>query len=692
MRNIHSTPFLRIVFPFIVGIIFFKLLPQLFTVAFVAVFLLAIFAVIGFQFLSVLQKIKLNWINGLAMNGLLIALGFLIYHFHFIEHQAGWYQKMATPTAKLRAKIISPIKITERTYKANVEITGVYEKNKFTKTHGEAILYFQQGDALPQLNINDEIVFVNKLNAIIPKGNPGEFNYAAFSQNRDVYDQAFLSKNEWQKVTSEPTYFQNPFPVLHEKIKEIISENIPHAESKGIALALITGYRNDIDKEIYNQYTKTGLVHLLAISGLHMGVFYYGTIWVLGFIPFFKKRKKSLIVLSLIIMWLFAMVTTFPPSVQRASVMFTFLGIGQLINRKIPSVNFLFASAFFLLLLQPHLLFEVGFQLSYTAVLGILLFFIPLRNGYFPKNKVSKFLWEIMCLSFSAQLLTFPIAIYYFHQFPLIFLLTNMVAIPLVTVIIYGEVFLIILSFIPGGSKFFGIIVDALIRFLNWFIDATSSISFVSITNIQISLLQCFLLLAIMLCMAAWFLAKQKLVAPLALILFLGFMFIAVFEKMQQLQQHKIMVYNSNTPYLEILSGSNFYTKDSSTEKDSENFVQYTVGPSHLYFGIKNSADENYTWQSNSHYDFIHAHGTSLLRVRKAYKLKSTKPIVIDYLIISDKWVKNIAELLTYITPRELIIDGNIPLWKIEDIKSQLREVNLPIHYISTNGAKIISL
>jgi competence protein ComEC len=691
MRSISQIPSLRIFIAFAAGILLYKFYPLSLVVG-ISLFLVGLCSALFFRKLPFLQKQKFTGLNSSALLILLVGLGYCISFFHDITNRPTWYKNHIMTSSSLRANIVTPLKETDRTYKAQAEIISVFNDSCKINTRGETILYFKKDSALPKISQGDEIILVNKLKQIIPKGNPGEFNFAAFCQNKGIYDQAFLTNNEWKTLPSSSTVFKNPFTHWHQFVKNTIAHYIPHPTERGIALALLTGYRDEIDKDIYSSYTKTGLVHLLAISGLHMGIFYGGTLWLLGFIPFFQRKKKLLIVLALCIMWLFALITTFPPSVQRASIMFSFLGIGQLVSRKIPSVNFLFASAFLLLLFQPHLLFEVGFQLSYAAVLGILLFFPALRKWYVPKYKIPKFFWNIVCLSLTAQIFTFPIAIYYFHQLPLLFLITNLVAIPAVMLIIYGEVMLVLCSFSEMLASLFGNIVSNLIGWLNAFIDFTATLPFVSLQDIRIHLSQCFLLLITMLCVAAWLLAHRKSFALASLFSFLLFLSVGIFTKYRNLSQEKIIVYNANQPYLEYVNGNTSFTKDTITEKNLKNFKQYISQPSHLSLGITSSKDQDKAWRREKNFDILSFKSLDILRINSTKKLKINRPISVDYLILSDKWMKNPAEILQKISTKELIIDGNIPMWKIESLKSQLQEVDLPIHYVSTMGAKIISL
>ncbi len=691
MHHVQSIPFLRILLPFIVGIITYRFQDALHPIFFLVLLLLSVILLIGFQYVSLAKKLKFSWFNGMMIQILLFNLGYLCVFVHRVENNSNWYRYHVTENTKLKGKLLTPLKETERTFKATVELTKAIDDKKSMAVDGEVILYFTKDAEKPILTTGDEIILINKLKPIINNGNPGGFDYAAFCQNKGIFDQCFLSTNEWKKVNQAQHNWLHPFRIWHEKIKLILRTYIPNRTSQGIAQALITGYRDDIEREIYTDYTKTGLIHLLAISGLHMGIFYMGTQFFLGLITFFRKRKRILIITALLTMWCFALVTTFPPSVQRASIMFTFLGIGQLIFRKIPTLNFLFASAFTLLIFQPHLLWDVGFQLSYTAVLGIILFYKPMNDRIYFKKFLLRKIWQLMCVSLSAQIFTFPIALYYFHQFPLLFLFTNVIAIPLVTIIIYGEVLLIVFSFFPPIAKMIGLLISFIISTLNSFIHFTAGLSFVRLHGIYINLFQCLLLLLFMLTLTAFFIGRRKQFLPISLALLLVVIGISIYHKKETLQQHQLVFYNANQPYLEHIQGNTSFLYDSIPSDKIEKFHQYVREPSHLIMGIQNGITDTPVFR-NRFYDFITVAGRTILRVKKAYKLKTKQVVDIDYLVISDPWIKDILPLINNVRAKEIIIDGNIGLWKIEELKSQLSEVDLPTHYIATDGAKIIPL
>ena len=203
-------------------------------------------------------------------------------------------------------------------------------------------------------------------------------------------------------------------------------------------------------------YSNAGVVHLIAISGMHLALIYYFLLWIFARIPVIKKSKFTRLILVLGCLWFFSFLTGAPASVLRSAVMFTFIAIGNSFDKKNSIYNSLAISAFVLLCYDPFMLWDVGFQLSYLAVLGIVIFQKYIYNWLYFKNKIFNLGWKLASVSLAAQLLTLPICIYYFHQFPLLFLLSNMIAIPLSTVALWGCISIIAISPIPVAGIVFG--------------------------------------------------------------------------------------------------------------------------------------------------------------------------------------------------------------------------------------------
>jgi competence protein ComEC len=204
-------------------------------------------------------------------------------------------------------------------------------------------------------------------------------------------------------------------------------------------------------------------------------------------------------------------------------LMFTCIAFGEVLNKKSSIYNTLALSAFILLCINPFWLWDVGFQLSYSAVLSIIVFFRPIYNWFYIKNKIADWLWKLNALTLAAQVLTLPISIYHFHQFPVLFLLANLVAVPLSSAIVIGEIILIVSSIISPLAKVFGWILQKLIAAMNFYVERLDTVSFAVWNNLSISFVQAAFLLGFIACIGYWLMEKQPKVVRAALVCLLGF-------------------------------------------------------------------------------------------------------------------------------------------------------------------------
>jgi competence protein ComEC len=258
-------------------------------------------------------------------------------------------------------------------------------------------------------------------------------------RKQGIAARAFVAKNKWEKL--EPPTKQR-FNLRFYSLKcrrtllNRLKEMLPDEKSYAVAAAISFGYTNELDKDIRQTFSATGSSHILAVSGLHFAIIYS----ILNFLfSFFGNDQRGRIVRQLIILpllWMFAFFTGMPPSVVRAVVMITLWGIGNAFSFQALTINTVGFAAFFMLLHNPYNLFNAGFQLSFTAVLAILLINPYLTSLYHSRNPMINYVWELSCTSTSAQLGTAPLSLYYFHQFPLLYLVSNIFAIPLTGIIL----------------------------------------------------------------------------------------------------------------------------------------------------------------------------------------------------------------------------------------------------------------
>jgi len=309
------------------------------------------------------------------------------------------------------------------------------------------------------------------LNPVTNAGNPYEFDYRGYLARKNVGRSAFVESSRWQQIDS---YAQSPLFNFSNRIRNNLLDVLNRAGLSGnelsVASALVLGYRADIDADLRKAYASSGAVHILAVSGLHVGIVYMVLNTVLMLFPFIRRSKWMPALIQLSFLWLFALITGLSPSVMRATTMFSFIVAGRALHRKGYIYNSISASAFLLLLANPNNLLDVGFQFSYMAVIFIV-YLHPFLYGLLSfKNKLLNKAWDLTCVSIAAQTGVAPLALFYFHQFPTYFILSNFVVIPAASVIIYGAFLLFAVSPVPVLLETFGWLLDKFLYTVNYLI------------------------------------------------------------------------------------------------------------------------------------------------------------------------------------------------------------------------------
>jgi competence protein ComEC len=519
-----TAPFLRLLLPFIAGIIL-----QWYVQISLPIIVLAVFSFIAssatFYFLPLSFRYKLQPLQGFLINVLLLALGLFVTHQKDLRNSNAWYGNYYHDSGYLLATIEEPLIEKAKSYKATVIVEAFISHNIAINCTGKLLLYFSKESSMPQLKYGDRILFHKDLQPIKNSGNPGAFNYERYAAFQQVFHNAFLKEKDWvllpgKKIKGFKQFIFSARGHILNKLRNNISTG---KDELGIAEALLIGYTNDLDKDLVQAYSNTGVVHIIAISGMHLGLIYVLLVWLFARIPLVKRSKLLQVILILSCLWLFSLLTGASASVLRSAVMFTFITIGNNLAKKFSIYNSLAASAFVLLCYNPYFLWDVGFQLSYLAVVGIIVFQKPIYNSFYIKNKWVDNVWKLMAISTAAQILTFPICIYYFHQFPNLFLITNIIAVPLSSIILYAEIFLVAFSWLPFAGEYAGRLVGWLVWLMNKIIIAVNNFPFAVWDEIPANILSTWLLYAIVIGISAWLINKNKAVISILIACNTGF-------------------------------------------------------------------------------------------------------------------------------------------------------------------------
>jgi competence protein ComEC len=506
--------------------------------------------------------------------------------------------------------------------------------------------------------IGQHLQFSTKVIPHKKPNNPDQFDYGKYLTNKSILAQVYVAPNELKigTIVHKDIWYFSDF--LRNKIKNRLEKNHFGKEELAVAMALLLGQQQEISTEIIQDYQLSGAVHILSVSGLHVGLLMFFINFLLK--PLHKNRLNSYLKLTLIItiLWFFAFIAGLSPSVVRSVTMFTFVAIGMHLNRKTNIFHTLLVSILLILLFQPAFIVDVGFQLSYLALFFILWLQPLLASLWKPKTKVGNYIWEILTVSFAAQIGAFPLSIYYFHQFPGLFFVTNLLVIPLVSIIMAWGILVLILASFGTIPQFFTKILEYLIYFMNQIIKWVASLEQFIIQDISFNsymLLSSFLLIfAVIL----WF--KKPTFSKLAMVLIgiLCFQFSYFISYWKHQQTNELLVFNSkrNTLISEKKNSRLTIYSDISTLKDLKNnktIKPYLVAnfskiknsnelPNVLYFGNKKILIvDSLGIVPDCHADILvltHSPKINLERIFKTWKPKEVVADASNYKTYATAW------------------------------------------------------
>jgi len=424
---------------------------------------------------------------GLILQVFLVIIGLLSYENY--NEKPELYDKgifMATILEKPQEK--------ENSFKSVLEITHVKNNDSVFKTNEKALVYFKKNEAAKELSPGENIVFNNCPQMIRNNRNPFEFDYKKYLLNKKIYRQVYLATDKWKKVElPNKKSIVLVAEEVREKLLTVFRNQQFEKNELEILSALTLGYKRGLDPETKRVFSSAGAMHVLAVSGLHVGIIFWVFSILFGFLKKIKSGRIFFAIFSILILWVYAFITGLSPSVFRAATMFSIFVVGDNLKRKANTYNSLAASSMFLLLINPNNLFEVGFQLSYLAVFGIVFLQPKLSMLIYINNKILKFFWSLLTVSFSAQIATFPLTAFYFNQFPTYFWITNILIIPAVMILIPAGMLLLVFSKVTLFSEMLSILLQTLLktiyRILFFIEQIPQSVIYISINFTELILL-----------------------------------------------------------------------------------------------------------------------------------------------------------------------------------------------------------
>jgi competence protein ComEC len=684
MRFFNEAPFVRLLLPFILGIIagVYFLQNQMLLVVCSYISILILIAVIGVKSHS--KAYKYSWLGGLAINAVLFFLGAqltlnkteILSAIHFTKHTG--------PGKYVIAELAEPSVEKEKTLKCIFRIRKVETADGVDNTDGKGLIYLQKDSLAQSLKYGDEIMFPADFKEISPPQNPGEFNYKRYLSFHNIYHQQYVAADKWSML-----YINNGNALMScvYKIRNSLLNKLKVHELKGdeyaVGAALILGYSDKLDAEIMNAYASTGTLHVLSVSGLHVGLVYVVFNFLLGFLERFKRGKLLKGILIIVLLWAYAALTGLSPAVLRATAMFSFVVLGQSLRRTTNIYNTLAVSCFVLILFNPFLIFDVGFQLSYLAVLGIVFLQPLIYNWWYINNWLLDQIWKITSVSIAAQLATLPVSLFYFHQFPNYFLLSNLIVIPVSTIVIYTGILVFALGNVPLLGALLGKTLNYLLLFLNGSVKFMEHLPYalwqgISISIIEVGVIYLLMILGIIYLLKKWF---SLLVASLITLIIL--LAINLSEKVGHLNQQKLIVYNiPHTSAIDIIRGdTNYFISDTALLKNNSK-MKFHVLNNWWDIGISKT-----NAVTNGSMNNMRVGAKSVVRIAKIEQLKGLDHSNTDYIILSDNCDISMYDLVKVFNFDLLIIDPSNSKRTINKWIQECGQLHKRYYNVSAKGA-----
>ena len=575
-------------------------------------------------------------------------------------------------------------------------VRGVVDNNRLQNSTGSLLIALKD-TAAKTLYYGDQLIIPAKYAPVDPPFNPGEFNYKKYLANQNIHYQAFLYSKQYvitahNKGNSIIDYSLR----LRRRLVEKFKRNMHDTSAIAVASTLILGYKADMSNDILQAYSKTGTIHVLSVSGAHVAIVYLVLNLLLGFLAGYKNGKTLKAVLIISLIWYYSLLTGFSPAVCRAAVMISMVIIGKTYTRYINSLNILAVSAFALLLYNPLFITDVGFQLSYLAVAGLIVFQPIVYKWIKFKNKWADKLWGLCSVSIAAQVITFPLSAFYFHQFPVYFLVSNLFIIIPSAIIMYVGILYLLLPQVPFVSNGLAFILEHSILLMNKGLTRIEHTPFASVGKIWLTTTEYLLAYLLIVSVFYYLFDLQKWALRMSLAVTLILSLSVSFKRVSAFNNNYVTILN-----LKKHQGLIFKNRNSaivlSDVKPTDKTFQYSIQP---YLDSNKIADVTVIGPSDSLSTSSFAKKGGLIQFKNsrlmvlnkqtANKLLPAK-IKVDYLWVTGNPKTSISLLDKNFDYHTLIIDANNSDRLIRGLAAAAQGKHINYYVLKRNKSMLIA-
>ncbi|HRO41298.1 MAG TPA: ComEC/Rec2 family competence protein [Flavipsychrobacter sp.] len=678
----EAAPFFRLLLPLIFAIVCYdkNLLPALdYTTLFFALAgTLTLSA--AFNLYKSLSEV-IRFANSFLIHASIFLSGWFLCFLNDTRNDEHWFCNQLQTVEIFQVKILEKPAEKANTWKLKVELLKSYNSQQPQYVNGKAFVYVYKDKESFSLEQGDVIFVPNKWVTIKNAGNPYEFDYARFCHYNNIYHQQFIGRNEvvvYKKTTSEKSLVD----ATHAWAMNALNRYIKDTATLGLMQAMLLGDEVNFDPELRQTYVETGIIHIVAISGGHVIIFFQ-IISLLFFWLRNKRYEKLKYLIAVPLVCFYVAVAGAPTSAIRAAIMFSFIALGLMLQKDKQPLNQLFTTAFFMLLYEPMWLFSVGFQLSFSAVLSLILFYKPVYRLLPLTNPVAKKIWGAAAASIAAEIIIAPIVIFYFHLLPVTFLFANVIAYMFMGATLSAGLLLISISSFETISTLLADALTYFVRGFNYLIALFQKLNPDSFKHLYLSFEELIVVYVLIAAFAVFFLNKQRKALFIGLASTCLLLSLLIVRKWNNLHQQQFIVYNINKKtYAEIISGNHYASLINSHSINP--YSDYATKELHIASGA---------WrQKNSEMsDVIKIKNQTVFLLQEPIAIDSALSRNVDYLMIGYP-VKdfNAPALQRSFCFKKLVVASNQKRYIAEQWRDSCLKHNIPVHFTMFDGAFVL--
>jgi len=700
----HQFPVVRVILPFMAGIavVLITGIPQSISLQII----IALWLILFFYSLLAkrLWKFSTRWFFGLVTSVFMFMLGCQLTILHNELHYASHFSKIKGARVFI-AKIAEPLTEKERSFKTVLKLKCAVTGDGEVYCTGKILAYLKKDSTANYPKYGQTILFSGNIGEISPPQNPGAFDYKRYMAASNIYHQIFLKPGQLQ-VTNAPVEWNLKAQAqdIRDYFLNILKKNGLSGQEYAVAAALILGQEDNLDAETMREYSGAGVMHILSVSGLHVGIVYMVLNFLLGFL---NRNRTTIIIKTLLIIaiiWFYALITGFSPSVARSAAMFTIVLLAILVDRNSHIINSLAISALILLAYNPFYLLNIGFQLSYIAVAGIVFIYDWIYQRINPATWIGDKIWQIVAISLAAQIATIPISLFYFHQLPSYFLAANIVAIPLSSLVIYSGMLVLTTSFVPVISNFLGFVTAELLKLLNGSIAWIENLPYAVISGIPFRISEMLILYFALIMLMLAIAYRQKLALMMAMASLIVFFGIRTIYELNSQKQQKFIVYSANkNSVIEWIDGTEAYVLADSLFRSDPVRQDFVLKRSNTALGVK----KTFFIELRANDDSVVHHAPAFVSSANNYLIKNTlvtvlndipknvrssHPLKVSYLILRGNITGSLMNIMQLYDPQCVILDGNVPYGKSLRWLTDGKQAGIQVYSVRQNGAFIADI